>query len=136
MIAAAIYVVSLVALVQFFVYYCRSVLASSSQIELSTRVREVAGVRANDVAANDFERFMELARLCPETGAGRADVRAVGLYYHLLHAVERLSRTAAPHLAAWAEREQRGCSHFAAVALDRRISLNRSLFAQQAGGRL
>jgi hypothetical protein len=135
MIAALIYVVSLVALIQFFVYYCRSVLASSRRVELSARVREAARVANDSVAADDFERFLELVRLCPENGAERADIRAVGAYYSLLHMLARLSRATAPSIAAWAERERQGCSHFAAVALDRSISFSRDLFVEQAGSR-
>jgi hypothetical protein len=135
MIAALIYVVSLVALIQFFVYYCRSVLASSRKVELSVRVREAAGVSGNSVAAEDFERFLELVRLCPENDADRADIRVVGTYYGLLHVLARLSRATAPGVAAWAERERQGCSHFAAVALDRRISFSRDLFMHQVSSR-
>jgi hypothetical protein len=36
----------------------------------------------------------------------------------------------------WTENEQRGCSHFVAVALDRRISYSRDLFSQQVADRL
>jgi hypothetical protein len=136
MISALIYVVSLAVLVQFFVYYCRSVLASSSKVELSARVREAAGVGGNSVAAEDFERFLELVRLCPENSADRGGIRAVGAYYTLLHVLARLTRAMVPSVAAWAERERQGCSHFAAVALDRRISFSRALFMQQASSRL
>jgi hypothetical protein len=135
MIAALIYVVSFVVLVQFFVYYCRSVLASSRKVELSARVREAAGV-GDSVAADDFQRFLQLVRLCPENSADRAGIRAVGTYYSLLHVLARLSRAMLPSVAAWAEKEQQGCSHFAAVALDRRISFSRDLFVQQASSRL
>jgi len=135
MIPALIYVVSLAALVQFFFYYCRSVLASSKKVELSARVREAAGVGGDSVAAEDFERFLQLVRLCPESSTDRARIRAVGTYYSLLHVLARLSRTTVPRVAAWVDREQKGCSHFAAVALDRRISLSRDLFVQQVGSR-
>jgi hypothetical protein len=132
MIAASIYIVSLAVLVQFFVYYCRSVLASSRKVELSAGVREAAGVGGDSVAAGDFERFLELVRLCPENSADRAGIRAVGAYYSLLYVLARLTRATVPRVATWAERERQGCSHFAAVALDRRISFSRALFMQQA----
>jgi len=135
MIAALIYVVSLVVLIQFFVYYCRSALASSRKVASSARVRDAAGVGGDSAAADDFERFLELVRLCPENSADRAGIRAVGTYYSLLHVLARLSQTTVPSVAAWAERERQGCSHFAAVALDRRISFSRDLFVQQASSR-
>jgi hypothetical protein len=136
MIAALICVISLAALLQFFASYCRSVLAASGKVELSERVREVAGMGRRSVAAGDFERFLQLVHLCPEHESDQGELRAVGIYYSLLHVLGRISSALAPRLAAWTERERRNCSHFAAVALDRRISHNLGLFAQQANGLL
>lgn len=136
MIAALICVVSLAALLQFFASYCRSVLAATGKVELSERVREVAGVGRRSVAAGDFYRFLQLVRLCPEHEADGAELRAVGIYYSLLHVLGRLSRVLVPRVAAWAERECQSCSYFAAVALDRRISYSRGLFAEQVNGPL
>jgi hypothetical protein len=130
MIAALIYIV-LLAAAQVFIYYCRSVLASSRRIQLPAGVCEAAGVDRSGVAPGDFERFLELVRLCPEGSADQEKICAVCAYYNLVHAVRRVSRGLAPRLESWAEKEQRNCSHFAAVALDRRISCTRSLFAQK-----
>ncbi len=44
MIAALICAVSVAALLHFFVWYCRAILASTQNVALSDRVREVAGV--------------------------------------------------------------------------------------------
>lgn len=136
MIAALIYFGSLAAFIQFFFFYCRSVLASSRNVELSARVREAVGVQKGAVAPDDFQRFVGLVRLCPGDGASQADIRAVGGYYGLLHLLSRFSRKALPALADWADGERQRCSYFAAVALDKRISFNRELFIQQASGQL
>jgi hypothetical protein len=127
MIAALICLASLAALLQFFVAYCRLVLASTAKIELSQHVRQVAGVDGKAVCGDDFERFMELARICPERESGHVRFRAIEAYYNLLSTLSRAPRGILPGLAAWAEHEQGNCSYFAAVALDRRISLNRGL---------
>ena len=132
MIAAFIGILSLGVLLQFLVSYCRSVLAASGKIELSERVREVAGVGRRSVTAGDFERFLQLVHLCPDYEADQTELRAVGVYYSLLRALGRVSGVVSPRVAGWAERERQSCSYFAAVALDRRISYNRGLFAQQA----
>ena len=58
MIAALICVISIAAFLQFFVSYCRSILASSRKFELSDRVREVTGIADHDVAADDFNRII------------------------------------------------------------------------------
>src|SRR5580692_665351 len=131
MIAALICVISIAAFLQFFVSYCRSILASSRKFELSDRVREVTGIADHDVAADDFNRLLQLVRLCPERGDDRSELRAVGTYYGLLGALNRVSRPVAPRFAVWVEQERKSCSYFAAVALDRRISYSRDLFTQQ-----
>jgi hypothetical protein len=136
MIAALICVISIAAFLQFFVSYCRSIIASSRKFELSDRVREVTGIADHDVAADDFDRLLQLVRLCPERGDDRSEIRAVGTYYSLLAVVNRVSRSLSPALATWTEHERRNCSYFAAVALDRRISYSRDLFTQQISDRL
>jgi hypothetical protein len=136
MIAALICVISIAAFLQFFVSYCRSILASSRKFQLSDRVREVTGIANHDVGADDFERLLQLVRLCPERGDDRSEIRAVGTYYGLLAIVNRVSRPLLPALASWTEHERQSCSYFAAVALDRRISYSRDLFTQQIADRL
>ena len=136
MIAALICVVSLAALLQFLVLYCRSILATAGKVELSERVREVAGVGRRSVAAGDFYRFLQLIHLCPEHETYRNELRAMGIYYGLLNILGQISNLLVPRVAAWAEQERRNCSHFAAVVLDRRISHNQGLFAEQANGLL
>jgi hypothetical protein len=136
MIAALIFVISVAALLQFFVLHCRSILAYSRRVELSDRVREVAGIAAANVAASDFDRLVQLVRLCPERGDDRKEIRVVGTYYSLLDLLGRITRSITPRIASWAENERRSCSYFAAVALDRRISYSRDLFTQQVADRL
>jgi len=136
MIAALICVISLAAFLQFFVSYCRSILASSRKVELSDRVREVTGIASESVGADDFDRLLQLVRLCPERADDQTEIRAVGTYYGLLYLVGRLTRPLIPSVAAWVEQERKSCSYFAAVALDRRISYSRDLFSQQIADRL
>lgn len=136
MIAALIFVISMAALLQFFVLHCRSILAYSRRVELSDHIREVTGLAAQDVSAGDFFRLVQLARLCPDRGDDRKDIRVVGLYYRLLDVLGRITRSIVPTIAEWTDGERRGCSYFAAVALDRRISYSRDLFSQQVADRL
>lgn len=133
MIAALICVASVAAFAQFLVSYCHSVVAAFGKMEYSPRVREVAGMGDRDLAVDDFARFLQLLHLCPEHKADQAAICAVKVYYSLLHAVARVSRALVPSIAARADRELLGCSHFAAVALDRRMKFSRDLFVRQAG---
>jgi hypothetical protein len=136
MIAAFICVMSIAAFLELLVSYCRSILASSRKVELSARVREVAGIASQPVAADDFARLLQLVRLCPERGDDRTEIRAVGTYYGLLRVLGRAARPIVPGVTAWTELERQSCSYFAAVALDRRITYSRDLFTQQVADRL
>lgn len=135
MIAALICVVSAASLMQFFVWYCRAVLASTQNVTLSDRVREVAGVAGRSIAAEDFGRLLQFLFLCPEHNSYQGRVRAVGIYYQMLSIVNRLGGALIPRVAAWTERDRIACSYFAAVVLDRRISHSLDLFASQTSSR-
>lgn len=125
-------VVSLAALAQVFVSYCRSALASARKVELSPRVVALSGMQGESLAADDFDRVLQLVRLCPDHDADRTGVRAIAIYYRLLQMLRRAFGTFSPRVAILTEDECQGCSHFAAVVLDRSISSSRSFFTQQA----
>lgn len=131
MIATLIFALSFMALLQFFVFYCRSVIASSRTEMLSAQARDVTGISGAHVGGDEFERILELVQLCPKLRADRNDIRAVHLYYGLLSFLRATVAKLLPHLNAWTEQERGGCAYFAAVALDRRIAFSRNLMAQQ-----
>jgi hypothetical protein len=131
MILTIIYVVVVAVLAEFFIYYCRSILASSRGIQLRAQVWEAAGVHRDAVAPGDFERLLELVRVCPDETADDRSICVVCAYYGLVRALGRASHGLAPRVESWAEKERGNCSHFAAVALDRRISGTRRLLAQR-----
>jgi hypothetical protein len=135
MMAALICVASIALFLQFFISYCRSILGASRKVELSERVREVSGIAEDRAGAEDFPRLVQLVRLCPERGDDQAEIRAVGTYYGLLRAMKAISAIVIPKIAVWTDLERQSCSHFAAVALDRRISYSRDLFTQQVADR-
>jgi len=132
MMAALILVVSVAAFLQFFFFYCRSLVAACRKYELSEEARDVIGMRGTLMAGDDFDRVLVLVGLCPEPGNDGGRIRAVKSYYRLLGVLRWL----VPGAATWAERERAGCTYFAAVALDRRIAHNRELMAQQSTARL
>jgi hypothetical protein len=132
MITLLICLASLAALAQVFVSYCRSVLTSAKKVELSERVLEVALVISGSPSAEDFDRFFQLTRLCPEYDGDRSGIHAVAVYYDLLCLLGRVSSILTPKVTAWTLQERESCSHFAAVVLDRCISSSRNLFLEQA----
>ncbi len=133
-IAAIILVVSVVFLVQFFVAYCRSVLAKSAAKELSPEAQQVTGIDDHHVKRGDFRRLVQLVDLCPEPGDDGAQLRAVRVYYAMMDTARALAAIA-PALRNWIEKEQSACGYFAAVVLDRRIAHNRGLMAEQMANR-
>jgi hypothetical protein len=108
-----------------FAFYCRSALAAFRGTEVSDRVRNLAGVDGRRPTPDDFKRFSELARLCPEQRATQRDMRAIEVYFGLLRLIGRASGRLIPAVAAWAIGEQQACSQFAAAVLERRISSSR-----------
>jgi hypothetical protein len=133
MMAALILVFSVAALLQFFVSYCRSVLAASAKEPLSLQARDVTGIKGMTAPAGEFPRFLQLLELCPERPEDRGPVRAVRAYYRMLGAMRVAFAWMVPSLATWTEAERGQCAYFAAVVLDRRIAFSRDLFAQQMG---
>jgi len=131
MIAALIGISALAAAAQF-VYYCRSTLASTRNTKPSAHVLRVVGLESGRPNPGDFERFVELARLCPAQGKDATQIQGVASYYRLLRFVGRLLDRPLPAVSSWARQEQRACSHFAAVVLDRRIASSRGLFLERA----
>src|ERR1700722_116270 len=132
LIAGIMAAASLVALLPLFVSYCGTVLSSVRSELISERVSTLIGSYDADLVAQDFDRVLQLVRLCPEHEADRAGMRAVTIYYRTLQTGGYLCGGLSPRLANWTERECGDCTHFAAVVLDRCISSNRSLFTRQA----
>lgn len=133
MMAGVIFVCSMIAVIQFFVWYCRSLVAASAKYSLSAEVRDVTGITST-ASASDFARVRQLLNLCPERPEERSGIEAVGAYFTLLGFVRVTIARVVPSLRAWADLQQAQCAYFAAVALDRRIAFNRSLMAQQLDG--
>ena len=130
MMAGLIFTFSFAALLQFFVSYCRSLIAASSRRALSPDVQEVIGI-ARSAKGEDFERVMQFLHLCPDRREDRNGIKAIGAYFRLLGAVGAIMGKLVPSLRVWTESERSQCAYFAAVALDQRIAHNRDMFAEQ-----
>jgi hypothetical protein len=130
MMASFILSFSLLTLLMFFVSYCRSLTASSLHKSLTEEVLDVTGIR-NKASGRDFTRVMQILQLCPDRPEDRSGLQIVGTYYSFLNLLERSLAKLSPSVGTWAEEERAGCAHFAAVALGRRIALNREMLAQQ-----
>src|SRR5271163_3193901 len=114
MMAAIILVCSVVFLLQFFVSYCRSLIAASIKQPLSTEVQDVTGIRTS-ATGEDFDRVVQLLQLCPDRPEDRGGIQAVGAYFGLLGFVRATAARIIPSLQAWTETERGQCTYFAAV---------------------
>jgi hypothetical protein len=130
MIAALVLCCSILFFLQFFVPYCRSVIAASSGHVLSPEVQDVTGL-TSPASGEDFRRVIQLLHLCPDRPEDRGEIRAIGVYFGMLNFVKTLSQSIAPKVRTWVENELGRCTYFAAVALDRRVAFSRDLLAQQ-----
>ena len=131
MIATVILVASAAALAEFFVAYCRSLIASTNDYVLSDHGRKLAGATGNQMAPERFAPVAQLVKLCPRLAGRSEGMGAVTAYFGLMSAVAEVSHTLGLGLSNWADRERAGCAFFAAVALDRRIARNRELLAAE-----
>jgi len=128
--ATLIFILSAAALLQFFISYCRSLIAASIKQPLSAEVRDVTGI-PSAAAGDDFARVIQLLDLCPERPEERGRIRAINLYFRLLNLVSSTLARFVPSLMAWTDMERGQCTYFAAVTLDRRIAFSRDMLAQQ-----
>lgn len=130
MMAALVFVVSVVIFLQFFVFYCRSLIAVSSKQPLSPEVQDVTGIQ-RAASGEDFNRVMQLLHLCPERPEDRKGIQAIGAYFRMLSFLRSTIAPLVPSMKAWTESERGHCTYFAAIALERRISFSRDMLAQQ-----
>lgn len=124
MFAAMLLSVSIVALVQFALYYWRAVMAGVAAQPISENVLAAAGLDGQSLRAGDFSTFADLHKITPMLQERMSGFGLVSAYYHLLSAVGHLARPLLPALAIWTVSEQVTCSRYAAVLLDRRMRSN------------
>ena len=137
MIAALIFVFSIAAFIQFFVFYTRSVIAASRNHSISDNVGEITGLSGETVEAMQFGRLLQLVELCPGSGNDEMGIRAVRAYFRslglMLSLLPKMPSGALAKMSAWVERERASCAYFAAIALDNRMAYSRTLLSAGAG---
>ena len=135
-VAACIAGASLVALLPLYLSSCRTTLTMAARVPLSDRVTALLGADEAELSGDDFQRILQLVRMCPEHGADREGIRAVMVYYRMVQLCGGLVGKFSPRWNSWSERERGHCAHFAAGVLDRSISSSRRLTTQQASDQL
>jgi hypothetical protein len=130
MMAGFILACSIVFLLQFFVSYCRSLIAASAREPLSQEVQDVTGM-TRPATEEEFARVLQLLQLCPERPEERGEIGLIRTYFRMLGIIRSTAARVIPSLEKWAHTERGQCTHFVAVVLGRRIAFSRNLFAQQ-----
>ena len=130
MMAVFILACSIIFLLQFFISYCRSLIASSVREPISQEVQEVTGM-ARPAAEEEFARVVQLLQLCPERPEERGEISLIRAYFRLLGVFRSTVARVVPSVEHWTSSERGQCTHFVAVVLGRRIAFSRNLFAQQ-----
>jgi hypothetical protein len=122
MIAVAILVLSIAALIQWSVAYSRSFILSAADLEISEKTRKIVGLADGSLSPCEFDHLVALVRMAPNQINDAREIRAVSAYYRITCAASQIAVLLSPAAKGMFDRELSRCSHFAAVALDRRLS--------------
>lgn len=129
MIAAILFTVSMVALVQFGVYYWRATIAGVASHAISDRIRVAAGIASTVIGARDFYNILIIKDLTPELRGSNGSFIAIRAYYSI---IEKLG-SIVPAMANWSKAEMTTCSRYVAVLMDQHMERNLATAAQMRG---
>ena len=129
MIAAILFTVSTVALVQFALYYWRAIIYGIAAEPISDRIRTAAGITATQISAQDFHSILSLHDLSPDLRGPNGSFIGVRTYYT---AVKKLG-SLIPSMASWANAEMVTCSRYVAVLVDQHLERNMACAAEVRG---
>jgi hypothetical protein len=129
MFAAMLFTISIVALTQFAIYYCRAVLAGTAAQPVSEQVLAAASVENGRLLPEHFETLAGLHDLTPDLQHHRGGLGLVRVYYRFVQGLDLALGKHLPALAAWSEQERVICARYAAVQVGRRLQANLELAA-------
>ena len=129
MVAAIIFVVSVVTFGQFALYYWRATISGVAAQAISDRIRVAAGIAHAGIGARDFHNIVILKDLSPNLRGPSGSLMSIRAYYA---AVETLGKIV-PAMAGWADAEMATCSRYVAVLMDQHLERNMACAAQARG---
>jgi hypothetical protein len=129
MIAAIIFMVSVMAFAQFGLYYWRATISGIAAQAISERIRVAAGITNAGIGAKDFRNIIILKDLSPDLRGPSGGFTAIRAYYAVVEKVGRI----VPVMASWANAEMATCSRYAAVLMDQHLERNMVCAAQVRG---
>jgi hypothetical protein len=129
MVAAIIFVFSVVALGQFGLYYWRATISGIAAQAVSDRIRVAAGISHTGIGPQDFRNIIILKDLSPDLQGAQGSFTAIRAYYAIVEKVGNI----VPAMAKWANAEMATCSRYAAVLMDQHLERNMACAAQVRG---
>lgn len=129
MIAAILFIVSVVAFGQFGLYYWRATISGIAAQAISDRIRVAAGITSAAIGAQDFCNIIILNDLSPDLRGPNGSFWGIRTYYAVVRSLGRII----PAMASWAEAEMATCSRYAAVLMDQHLERNMACAAQARG---
>jgi hypothetical protein len=121
LIAAFIFVVSAVAMIQFAVFTWRADLVQTVSLGASHKLLKQSG----------FDDLLAYQKLCPELAINPASkIRSVRLYHGLLKAVSEFTAVVMDSEVDWSNREMVLCTEYVAITLSERMIRNQALLAE------
>jgi hypothetical protein len=129
MFSAMLLTISIVALVQFAMYYVRSVVAGVAAQPVSGEVMAAVSLDGSPLCGRDFGVVAKLYELTPNLQRKSSDMGLVRAYFEVVHAIGQLASGRIASVANWAEGERVLCARYAAVQVDRRLQANLALAA-------
>ena len=129
MIAAILFIVSVVAFGQFGLYYWRATISGIAAQAISDRIRVAAGITSASISARDFGNIIILNDLAPDLRGPNGSFWGIRSYYAVVRSLGRII----PAMASWAETEMTTCSRYAAVLMDQHLERNMACAAQARG---
>lgn len=126
MIAAIIFLVSMVGFAQFGLYYWRATISGIAAQAISDRIRAAAGITHDGIAAQDFRSIMILKDLSPDLQGPSGNFTAIRTYYSVVKTLGSI----VPAMASWANGEMETCSRYVAVLMDQHMERNMVCAAQ------
>lgn len=116
---------SVIGVVQFFIGYYRSMIASMAAQPLSEKFFVAAGFKNAAMRAEDFGRLMSLHRLMPDVKTLPNSVSRLNVYYSAMKMLSGL-----PGIGGWAQNEMSTATQCLAVVVDQRLLQNLACAAE------
>jgi hypothetical protein len=129
MFSAMLLTISMVALVQFAMYYIRSVVAGVAAQPISEQIIAAVSLNGSQLSGRDFGVVAKLHELTPNLQKKSSGIGLARAYFEVVHAVGQLAAGRIASVANWAEGERVLCVRYAAVQVDRRLQSNLALAA-------